>query len=973
MATGRSNSVAAGRLGSLFSLGAAGGLTDGQLLERFLSRDDPAAAEAAFTALVDRHGALVLNVCRRELRDPHDAHDAFQATFLVLVSKASALRHWETVGGWLVGIARRVTARARVDRARRRRHLEQLGIERNVLGDGPAAEGPAEPDVDYAPLIDEVSRLPERFRAPVVLHYLEGLSTEATAQRLGCARGTVLSRLSRARHRLKQRLERRGVAPAVLIPVGGVEPARWLPPIQVPAWLAQGTIRAAGSLGLAGAAIESVVPATVAKLSRRVARTLTLSRVGVGAALLLVAAAGVSIGLAATLGQDPKPRGGPAMERPRGAMDRPPAARGDRDAKSELLIVPGRVLDPSGEPVSGAEVVLSVPKHRLDAEIRRLGTTGPDGRFEVSVPRADIEPPARGSDMPFTRPVIAAIAPGLGPDWSEVDPKKAGEAITLNLRHDDVPIEGRVISLEGRPIPGLSVKVGYIGACPPALLSKLRENAGKMNPELWGEMRNVFIPEGKGALRPVQTGADGRFRVTGVGRDRAAFLMIEGGPIEQSFAMVFTSGDRGYRPILLPRGGPDERKLEGPRFEMAVAPGREIEGTVRDRDTGQPISGAKITSWFGTAIPGDAQGRFRLAGQSKGRENHLTVTVEDQPYVKVVKPLNDSGGIAPVRLDIPLKRGVWAEGRVTDRATGKPVKAVVVYYPFRDNPNVNDCPDASFLNDNVSDEAECPTDADGRFRAAVLPGGGLLTVRATEPGYPAAKPLDGRTAGNVLHAAGNFQYDMDPYHALIPIEAPADKTLVVPDIALTAGRTQHIRIVGPDGRPVAGARVFCLQDASFGGDPLAGDELTFHHATPGKGETIVFVHESRALGAAVELRGDEPDPVRVALQPTGSVSGRLVDEEGRPRPEVGLAVEYYLRTRGSTVGAERFEPLTSGPDGRFRIRNLVPGVSYAVEAIKKNEMNQSFRAEGYLQKTRWTVKTGETQDWGDVQVKAYRR
>jgi hypothetical protein len=184
---------------------------------------------------------------------------------------------------------------------------------------------------------------------------------------------------------------------------------------------------------------------------------------------------------------------------------------------------------------------------------------------------------------------------------------------------------------------------------------------------------------------------------------------------------------------------------------------------------------------------------------------------------------------------------------------------------------------------------------------------------------------------------------------------------------------QHIRIVGPDGRPVEGARVFCLQDASFGGYPLTRDELTFHHATPGKGEAIAFVHEGRALGAAVELRGDEPDPVRVVMQPTGSVSGRLVDEGGRPRPGVGLAVVYHLKTRGSTVGAERFEPLTSGPDGRFRIRNLVPGVSYAVEAIKKNEMNQSFRAEGYLQKTRWTVKPGETQDWGDVQVQPYRR
>src|SRR5262249_52397019 len=210
MASARSSGAVTGQLGSLYSLGAAGGLTDGQLLERFLTRDDPTAAEAAFTALVDRHGAMVLSVCRRELGDLQDAHDAFQATFLVLVSKAATIRHRESVGGWLFGIARRVAARARVEGARRRRHPEQLGVARDRLEDGSSATSSPEPDVDYAPLIDEVHRLPERFRAPVVLHYFEGLSTEATAQRLGCARGTVLSRLSRARNRLKQRLERRG-------------------------------------------------------------------------------------------------------------------------------------------------------------------------------------------------------------------------------------------------------------------------------------------------------------------------------------------------------------------------------------------------------------------------------------------------------------------------------------------------------------------------------------------------------------------------------------------------------------------------------------------------------------------------------------------------------------------------------------------------------------------------------------------
>ena len=108
----------------------SGNWSDGQLLERFLAREDPAASEAAFAVLVDRHGPMVLRVCAAILGDPHDAHDAFQATFLLLVSKASTIRSRESVGDWLFGIARRVAARASIDAARRRRHLEALMAER---------------------------------------------------------------------------------------------------------------------------------------------------------------------------------------------------------------------------------------------------------------------------------------------------------------------------------------------------------------------------------------------------------------------------------------------------------------------------------------------------------------------------------------------------------------------------------------------------------------------------------------------------------------------------------------------------------------------------------------------------------------------------------------------------------------------------------------------------------------------------
>jgi RNA polymerase sigma factor (sigma-70 family) len=969
MASARSSGAAAGQLGSLYSLGAAGPLTDGQLLERFLTRDDPTAAEAAFTALVDRHSSTVLSVCRRELHDLHDANDAFQATFLVLVTKATTMRHWETVGGWLVGIARRVAARARVDGARRRRHLEQLGNDRSRAGEESDVVSSAPPEVDYAPLIDEVSRLPERFRAPVVLHYFEGLSTEATAQRLGCARGTVLSRLSRARDRIKQRLEDRGLTPAVLIPAGDIL-TPWLPPVPVPAWLAHGTIRAASSLGLAGAAIESVVPATVANLSRRVARTLALSRVGMAAAMFLATVVGVSIGLAATLQPDDKPQRGAAMEKPQGALTKRQAPRADQKEKAEPLVLRGEVFGPDGKPLAGAELMLCVPEPFLNAELRRVGATGPDGQFELHIPMNTLEPSNKEFQGVFNA-MLAAFVPGLGPDWVAIDPKKAAEPITLRLRSDDVPIEGRIINLEGRPVAGVSVKVGYIAEFPPALMSKLRENAGKMNPALWGEMRNALLPGEKGSIRPVQTGADGRFRLVGAGRDRVVLVHVEGGSIEQSFAMVATSGDRDYQPVVLPSDGSGERKIERPRFELSVAPGHAIEGIVRDRDTGQPIPGARVLSSVAGVCTTDAQGRFHIPGQSRERLNFVDVTVEGQPYIRVMKAVEVPSKLGPVRLDITLKRGVWVEGKVIDAKTRKPAQAVVTYYPFRDNPVVKDCPDASFLNNNLSDEVEFRTDATGHFRAIGLPGGGILAVKAGEPGYVYGQRLEDKVAGNVLHAA-EFQYYQYPFHELVPIDVPTGESHAVSDIALTPGRTQHIQIVAPDGRPVTGTKMFCFQGTPLDGEPILGDQLTFTHANPGKAESIVIVHEGRSIGAVINLKGDEPDPVRIELKPTGAVTGRLIGEDGKPRAGVHLSIGYRILTRGSSMGGERFGPLTTGPDGRFRITHLVPGVSYAVQPIKPNERNYSLRAEGYLRAMQWTVKPGETQDWGDVQARPYR-
>ena len=187
----------------LFRTGTAAGLSDEQLLERFATRHDE-AAEAAFAALMERHGPMVLSVCRRTLTDPHDALDAFQATFLVLIRKAGSVRKRGSLASWLFGVARRVSARAR-RAATRRREVERSAERRNVVA--------SETATACGEVWEEVDRLPETLRAAVVLCYLEGLTHEQAADRLGWPVGTVRSRLARARNRLRARLARRGLGP----------------------------------------------------------------------------------------------------------------------------------------------------------------------------------------------------------------------------------------------------------------------------------------------------------------------------------------------------------------------------------------------------------------------------------------------------------------------------------------------------------------------------------------------------------------------------------------------------------------------------------------------------------------------------------------------------------------------------------------------------------------------------------------
>ncbi len=207
MATSRPN-AGLGDFQALFQVGSFVGMSDAELLERYITGCG-GIAEVAFAALVERHGPMVLRVCNEVLNDPHDAQDAAQVTFLVLAKRAGAIRRRNALASWLFGVARRVAARARVEAARRRAHERrraEMAAREHDRRSRTAVTG--EP---WAELFEEIDRLSERHRSAIVLCDLEGLTHEQAARRLGCPVKTVQGRLYRARELLRHRLTRRGV------------------------------------------------------------------------------------------------------------------------------------------------------------------------------------------------------------------------------------------------------------------------------------------------------------------------------------------------------------------------------------------------------------------------------------------------------------------------------------------------------------------------------------------------------------------------------------------------------------------------------------------------------------------------------------------------------------------------------------------------------------------------------------------
>jgi RNA polymerase sigma factor (sigma-70 family) len=934
-------------------------LSDPELLARFRQQRDP----AAFEAIVRRHGPRVLAACRKVLPETADAEDAFQATFVILLRDSQAVRRAGALGPWLYGVAHRVALQARIARQRRDR------IEAKA-----AARGADSPDLSWteacAVLHEELDRLPDTHRLPLLLCYLEGLSRDEAAARLRRTLGSVKRSLEVGRDRLRKRLQLRGLALSAGLLAAVAEPAASAVPVR---------------------SVQAVVQAVGGTVSPAVA---TLARSAVGrsfpAAIASCLAASVVIACVA-LGQG-YGQPVPPVKQPPGIPAAPALAKADEVVPNSVTYA-GHVLDPDGKPVAGAKLFAVYYTPRV-LPIPERGTSDKDGRFKFTIRTKEFDKSA--SARPWDEAVVYAVAPGFGfhlPDPATPWPDRSD--LTLKLVKDDVPITGRIIDLQGKPVAGATVTVRQLwwptagrDLTPfVAALTEKRELVSTMIKQRFGQTGTWMGRDVGRILPPAVTDAEGKFRLVGVGRERVVALRIEGPTIAPAELWAMTRPGEPIR-MAAQRAGTIQRpgisepdtQLFAAQVEHVAAPGRAVAGTVRDKDTGKPIPGAVVESYrlAGANVAGldhlravaDRDGKYRLSGLPKGRGNLIRVRPPDgQPYLMAVADVPDAPGLEPVTADVSLKRGVWITGRVTEKDTGKPVAAKVWYASHGDNPNLGEAPGLA-----VDQDVTTGPD-DGRFRLVGLPGRGVVAVRANGPGgyrtRVGADRIKGLPQFYLPIGGGGRGLIPAEFHAIAEVDPAKGAESVACDLVLLKGLSRTGMVVGPDGKPLAGALARGLDHPDlWDGRPGAGSEFTVRDLKPDEPRLVQFSHPEKNLAGALVIKADETGPLTVKLEPAATLIGRFVNPEGKPLADLDLipitteplADPAQPSKANLTLGSFP-RGLRTDKEGKFRITGLAPGLKYRVAVRRGMFVLEPEGATGV------TVKAGETKDLGAVTIK----
>lgn len=641
-------------------------------------------------------------------------------------------------------------------------------------------------------------------------------------------------------------------------------------------------------------------------------------------------------------------------------------------SKDQAIDIKGHVLNPDGQPLAGAKVYLSTYNSMDKSDPKIPAEADAEGRFVFTASRAEVD---RGV-------MVAAEAPGYGPDWVSLKEARDGKELTLRLVKDDLPIKGRVLDLDGRPVAGAIVQIWSVGKMPGEDLTPyLKELRAK--PKNRSEVAAVVSRYTRlakhvygffGSPKSIKTGDDGRFELWGFGRERIVHLFVEGPGLESRDLTVMIHPE-------VAKGLPLD--IHGPHFDHLAAPSKPIRGTVREKGTGKPLAGIRLAL---SGVPAgiiyrefdattDERGQYRIDGGAK--HPLYTITAGGKPYFIATKSdIADTPGREPLVVDFELERGIEITGRVFDKATGKPLRALISYHARADNPYAKN---ASALNRKgpALEDIRMATYGDDPFTLIGLPGPGYLFVVAFEDDYRKLDlPEDWKTIAPRWRGGARPM----PVHAWVRIDpSEKDPQSTRYEIALEPVKPILGQVHDAEGKPLDGYLVAGLTGNGLATsdrlNPQKSSSFQVRGVGPGQSRMLAFIHPEKKIGKVVTVLGEQRSPLQVRLRPLGGAKGRILGADGQPRSGLQVRPALSPQVKDDNLlramsdlhrGLQQSLPAKTDSAGNFRLDGLLPELKHVLW-VSSSENNLRMRllrgSDGF------TVESGNSKDLGDFKIR----
>ncbi len=646
-----------------------------------------------------------------------------------------------------------------------------------------------------------------------------------------------------------------------------------------------------------------------------------------------------------------------------------PAPAGQRDAAAARELR-GVVLDSGGRPVAGASIFLS--KDAAGTEPR--ATSDAEGRFQLGL---DAEQAANRYLS------VVAMAQGFGLCW---EPAHEAAEVTLRLAPDTAPIRGRVVDLEGRPVADAQVSVCFVGIFPEggldAWLASVADGTAPFHgmAEVAVQEERIHWTSGVPRIHAI-TGVDGRFELHGLGAERLAHVLIEKPGLASAALRVVS---REIETVVCPTRAQGGFGLvyHGSSFTHHAAPAREVSGTVTGA-SGKPLAGVEVQALvpespeqIGDTSAGmrallvkphylhartDAEGRYALRNLPLDPGVSLVFDGHEVGFHLVEHDLADVRQLESQTRDAVLAPTIRVTGRVLDQQ-GKPLPRVnLQYHPAGG--------EAVMMEASAILHYHAQTDEQGRFQLQLPEGRGVVAARAGEE-YAAAAGLSDDEAQEL-----ELEFNVgEPRNAAVcQLDLAVGDRAQELELVLRRAPVRRVDFVDPDKKPLTGVRVYDDNPSAYGRFEPTAPLAEAHCEIRGEvTRTLIAVHRERGLIGAVQASAADEGALRLQLAPAATITGRLVDVDGIPRPRVELDVYgtprdvKLVRTMPSVavvigmLGVDWFHghKLRTDEEGRFRLAPLVPGWTYSIAGL---DFETTIGAPV-------TPQAGQTIDLGDVQA-----